>query len=83
MFCIIVWYVSASRIVLNVYGRFFTYVSVLRTVLKVFCLIVWKVSALRTVLNALCTIFCYAGVLRTVLNVLHCFLCVLFDCLVR
>ena len=55
--------------------RFFTYVSVLRTVLKVFCLIVRQVSTLRIVLNVLCTIFCYVSVLRAVLKVLRWIVC--------
>ena len=55
--------------------RFFTYVSVLRTVLKVFSMIVWYVSVSSTVLNVLCTIFCYVSVFCTVLNVLCWIVC--------
>ena len=75
MFCLIVWYVSASCTVLNVLCNFFFYVSVLRSVLNVLCLIVWYVSASRTLFNVFCTICCYVSVLCTVLNVLGWIVC--------
>ena len=57
IFSLIVWYVSASRTVLNVFWKASTYVNVLRTILNVFCLIVWYVCCLRTVLNVFSKIF--------------------------
>ena len=73
LFCLIVWYVNASRTVLNVFRKVFSHASVSRIVLNVFCMITWYVSASSIVWNVFCKIFCYVSVLRTVLNV-FCFI---------
>ena len=45
VFCIIHWYFSPSRTVLNAFFTICGYVSFLRTFFNVFCMIVWYVSA--------------------------------------
>lgn len=75
-YCLIVSYISVLGTVLNVFLKIFTFVSVLRILLNVFCMIVGYGSASDTVLNVFCSIFCYV-------SVLHCFECVMWDCLSR
>ena len=71
VFCIIHWYFSPSRTVLNAFFTICGYVSFLRTFFNVFCTIVWYVSAPCTVFEVFCTSCPYVSVLCTVLNLLY------------
>ena len=93
VFSIILWYVSALRTLLNVFWKTFTYVGVLRTVLNLFCMRLWYGSSSRTVFNGFCTFFlrrcfmhCFQCVPFDGLShkfLAQCFLCDVFECLVR
>ena len=74
---LIVWYVSASRIDLNVFCKTFCWVSVLRTLFSVFCWIVCVVTASDIffmcsvwfyVTLVPCTMFCMCSFLVTVVS---------------
>ena len=66
---LIVWYVSASRIGLNVFCKTFCWVRVLRTLFSVFCWIVCDVTASDIFLYVFCLILCHVSALHNVLYV--------------
>ena len=72
MLCLIVWYVSASRTLFNVFCTICCYVSVLCTVLNV-CWVGLYVTFVLRALFGMCSVDC---LLRS--SLVNCFLSVLF-----